>query len=167
MWRSWESDAGFQARCTGPTELWDFLLAHGDGIIEVPADRWSLDRYYDPDPDMPGRMYTRSGGFLQDSLWDFDPEFFGISPREASIMDPQQRLLLEVTQEAMDDAGVSGRVAGRPVGVYIGAITADNMMLRQRAHHPGGGRPPTPPRPARSPCCPTGSLSCTTCAGRA
>ena len=26
----------------GPDELWDFLLAHGDGIIEVPADRWSL-----------------------------------------------------------------------------------------------------------------------------
>ena len=115
----------------GPTQLWDFLLAHGDGIVEVPADRWSLDRYYDPDPDMPGRMYTRSGGFLQDSLWDFDGEFFGISPREASIMNPQQRLLLEVTQEAMDDAGVSGRVARQPVGVYIGATSADNMTLRQ------------------------------------
>ena len=114
----------------GPDQLWDFLLAHGDGIIEVPADRWSLDRYYDPDPDMPGRMYTRSGGFLQGSLWDFDPEFFGISPREASTMDPQQRLLLEVTQEAMDDAGVPGRVAGRPVGVYVGAFTVDNMVLR-------------------------------------
>src|SRR4051794_39743451 len=113
-----------------PDELWGFLLAHGDGIIEVPADRWSLERYYDPDPKTPGRMYTRSGGFLQDSLWDFDPEFFGISPREASIMDPQQRLLLEVAQEAMDDAGVSGRVAGRPVGVYIGGFTADNMVLR-------------------------------------
>ena len=112
-------------------QLWDFLLARGDGIIEVPADRWSLDRFYDPDPDMPGRMYTRSGGFLQESLWDFDPEFFGISPREAATMDPQQRLLLEVTQEAMDDAGVSGRLAGRPVGVYVGAFTADNQLLRQ------------------------------------
>jgi acyl transferase domain-containing protein/NADPH:quinone reductase-like Zn-dependent oxidoreductase len=114
----------------GPDELWDFLLAHGDGMIEVPADRWSLERYYDPDPETPGRMYTRSGGFLQDSLWDFDPEFFGISPREASIMDPQQRLLLEVAQEAMDDAGVSGQVAGRPVGVYVGGFTADNLVLR-------------------------------------
>ena len=116
---------------SGPEQLWDFLLARGDGIIEVPPDRWSLDRYYDPDPEMAGRMYTRSGGFLQSSLWDFDPEFFGISPREASIMDPQQRLMLEVAQEAMDDAGVSGRVAGRQVGVYIGAVNADNMVLRQ------------------------------------
>src|SRR5271154_7175914 len=114
----------------GPDQLWDFLLAHGDGMIEVPADRWNLDRFYDPDPNMPGRMYTRSGGFLQDSLWDFDPEFFGVSPREASIMDPQQRLLLEVTQEAMDDAGVSSQVAGRPVGVYVGGFMSDNNLLR-------------------------------------
>lgn len=114
----------------GPGQLWDFLLARGDGIVEVPPDRWNLDRFYDPDPDMPGRMYTRSGGFLQDSLWDFDPEFFGISPREAAIMDPQQRLLLEVTQEAMDDAGVAGRVAGRQVGVYVGGFMSDNNLLR-------------------------------------
>ncbi len=117
-------------RVHGPDQLWQFLVSRGDGIVEVPEDRWRLDRYYDPDPEVPGRMYTRSGGFLQDSLWDFDPEFFGISPREASIMDPQQRLLLEVAQEAMDDAGISGRVAGRPVGVYVGGFTADNMVLR-------------------------------------
>lgn len=98
--------------------------------MEVPKDRWDINRYYDPDPDMPGRMYTRQGGFLTDSLWNFDPEFFGISPREASIMDPQQRLLLQVTQEALDDAGVGGRVAGRPVGVYVGGFTSDNMLLR-------------------------------------
>ena len=115
---------------SGPEQLWDFLLERRDGMVEVPADRWSLDRYYDPDPDMPGRMYMRSGGFLQGSLWDFDPEFFGISPREASALDPQQRLLLEVAQEAMDDAGVSGRVAGRQVGVYVGADAVDNMILR-------------------------------------
>ena len=42
-------------------------------------------------------------------------------------MDPQQRLLLEVTQEAMDDAGVSGRVAGRQVGVYVGGFMSDNI----------------------------------------
>ena len=131
----------------GPEQLWDFLLAHGDGIIEVPADRWSLDRFYDPDPDMPGRMYTRSGGFLHDSLWDFDPEFFGISPREASTMDPQQRLLLEVTQEAMDDAGVSGRVAGRPVGVYMGADCLDNMLLRTGFMTPRTVDPPLTPLP--------------------
>lgn len=112
------------------SELWSFLLNKGDGIVEVPPERWSLERFYDPDPDVPGRAYTRRGGFLTDSLEDFDPEYFGISPREASIMDPQQRLLLEVAQEALDDAGHASRVAGRAVGVYVGGFTADNMAAR-------------------------------------
>lgn len=113
-----------------PREFWEFLLRKGDGIVEVPTDRWSLDRYYDPDPDAPGRMYTRHGGFLTDSYWDFDPEYFGISPREASIMDPQQRLLLEVAVEALDDAGLGPRVGGGEVGVYIGGFTSDNLASR-------------------------------------
>lgn len=112
------------------SDLWQFLLNKGDGMVEIPPDRWSLERFYDPDPEVPGRMYTRRGGFLTDSLQDFDPEYFGISPREASIMDPQQRLLLEVAQEALDDAGHAGKVAGRQVGVYVGGFTADNMAAR-------------------------------------
>ncbi|WP_157195509.1 type I polyketide synthase, partial [Nocardia tenerifensis] len=110
--------------------FWDVLCAKKDAVVEVPADRWSLDKFYDPDPEAPGRMYSRRGGFLTDSLWDFDPEFFGISPREASIIDPQQRLLLEVCWEALDDAGLAARVAGRAVGVYIGAFTSDNAVGR-------------------------------------
>src|SRR5574340_652183 len=99
----------------------------------MPSNRWSLDKYYDPDPDAPGRMYTRRGGFLTDSLWDFDPEFFGISPREASILDPQQRLLLEVSWEALDDAGLAGSVSGRSVGVYVGGFTSDSVVARMTA----------------------------------
>ncbi len=120
----------------GPQELWNFLLDKGDGIVDIPPDRWSLEKYYDPDPEVPGRMYTRRGGFLTDDYRQFDPEFFGISAREASIMDPQQRLLLEVAHEALDDAGHAGTVAGRPVGVYIGGFTMDNQMLR----HTGSAR---------------------------
>ncbi|MFI6044053.1 SDR family NAD(P)-dependent oxidoreductase [Nocardia sp. NPDC051321] len=110
--------------------FWDLLRHKKDGIVEVPPDRWNLDKFYDPDPEAPGRMYSRRGGFLTDSPWDFDPEFFGISPREASIIDPQQRLLLEVCWEALDDAGLTARVPGRPVGVYIGAFTSDNGIAR-------------------------------------
>jgi acyl transferase domain-containing protein/NADPH:quinone reductase-like Zn-dependent oxidoreductase/acyl carrier protein len=120
---------------SGP-ELWDFLMAKGDGMIEVPADRWNLDRFYHPDPDAPGRMYTRRGGFLTDSLWEFDSEYFGISPREAAIMDPQQRLLLETAVEALDDAGLAGQVAGTAVGVYIGGFMVDNQASR----HMGAAR---------------------------
>ncbi|MFD4365993.1 SDR family NAD(P)-dependent oxidoreductase [Rhodococcus sp. NPDC058521] len=116
-----------------PASFWQFLMDKGDGIVEVPEDRWSLEKFYDPDPDAPGRMYTKKGGFLTQSLWDFDPEFFGISPREASIMDPQQRLLLEVAWEALDDAGMAARVGGRSVGVYVGGFTNDSAYARVAA----------------------------------
>lgn len=110
--------------------FWEFMISKGDGIVDIPADRWNADRFYDPDPEAPGRMYTRRGGFLTQSLWDFDPEFFGISPREASVTDPQQRLLLEVAWEALDDAGHAGRITGAPIGVYVGGFTNDSAGLR-------------------------------------
>lgn len=120
----------FPGGVRSPEDLWSFLLNKGDGMADMPPERWNAERFFDPDPDVPGHYYTRRAGFLQDSLEAFDPEFFGISPREASIMDPQQRLLLEVAQEALDDAGLAGRVAGRAVGVYIGGFTCDNLVMR-------------------------------------
>jgi acyl transferase domain-containing protein/NADP-dependent 3-hydroxy acid dehydrogenase YdfG/aryl carrier-like protein len=120
----------FPGGAANPEQFWHFLINKGDGIGPVPADRWRISDYYDPDPETPGRMYTKHGGFLQESLWDFDPDFFGISAREASVMDPQQRLLLEVAWEALDDAGLAGHVAGRSVGVYVGGFTNDSVISR-------------------------------------
>ena len=113
-----------------PDQYWDFMLRRGDGIVEVPEDRWNVNLFYDADPDAPGRAYTRHGGFVTLSPWDFDAEFFGISPREAEVMDPQQRWVLEVAWEALDDAGISGCVRGRNVGVYVGGFMSDNQIRR-------------------------------------
>ena len=120
----------FAGGVTDAASLWQFLLEKRDGIVEVPADRWSLAKYYDADPDAPGRMYTRKGGFLTESIWDFDADFFGIPPREASLMDPQQRLLLEVSWEALDDAGLTGQAIGGSVGVFVGGFTSDCVLAR-------------------------------------
>ena len=96
-----------------------------DAITEVPADRFNLHAFYDPDPAAPGKMNTRWGGFLE-QVDQFDPHFFGISPREAARMDPQQRLLLEVAWEALQDAGqVAERLAGTQTGVFIGISNND------------------------------------------
>ncbi|BCK55723.1 type I polyketide synthase [Nocardia wallacei] len=126
-----------------PASFWDFLIRQGDGIVEVPPDRWSLDKFYDPDPEAPGRMYTRHGGFLAQSLWEFDADFFGISQREASILDPQQRLLLEVAWEALDDGGMAGRVGGRDVGVFVGGFMMDNAVGRNVVRHAINSHTPT------------------------
>lgn len=113
-----------------PVSFWKFLMDKGDGVTEIPADRWRIDRFYDPDPEAPGRMYVRQAGFLTHSLWDFDAEFFGISQKEAAILDPQQRLLLETSWEALDDAGMAGRISGSSLGVFVGGFVLDNAMSR-------------------------------------
>ena len=109
-----------------PQQYWDFMLRKGDGIVEVPGDRWNVNLFYDPDRSAPGRAYTRHGGFVAHSPWDFDAEFFGISPREAEMMDPQQRWVLEVAWEALDDAGLAGVVSRGDVGVFVGSFMNDS-----------------------------------------
>lgn len=91
---------------TGPQSYWEFLENGTDAVIEVPADRWDGDAFYDPDPMAPGRMPTKWGAYLND-IAGFDADFFGITPREAAAMDPQQRVLLEVAWEALENAGLA------------------------------------------------------------
>jgi polyketide synthase 12/myxalamid-type polyketide synthase MxaB len=112
-------------RAATSSEFWQNLVGGVDCIREVPADRWDVDALYDPDPDAAGKMITRWGGFI-DGADQFDPMFFGVSPREASRMDPQQRLALEVAWEALEDAAlVPAELAGRAVGVFMGACAND------------------------------------------
>jgi acyl transferase domain-containing protein len=103
----------------------DLLWNGTDAIADIPAERWSLDEYYDEDLDAPGKMSTRYGGFV-DAVDQFDAEFFGISPREAASMDPQQRMLLQVAWEAIEDAGhAPGGLSGSRTGVYLGICNND------------------------------------------
>lgn len=114
---------------SNPEGFWQLLRDGVDAITEVPANRWDANAFYDPNPDIPGKMNTRWGGFLE-HVDRFDPQFFGISPREAARMDPQQRLLMEVAWEALEDAGLApGKLAGTQTGVFIGISTGDYGQL--------------------------------------
>ena len=108
-----------------PETFWEFLADGRSGIVEVPEDRWTLDRYYHEDPSVPGRMHTKWGGFTE-NLDKFDARFWGITPREAQRMDPQQRWLLETAWEAIEDSGTApSRLRGTSVGCFVGVSTHD------------------------------------------
>jgi 3-oxoacyl-(acyl-carrier-protein) synthase/thioesterase domain-containing protein/enoyl-CoA hydratase/carnithine racemase/acyl carrier protein len=117
--------AGQFPKSKSTTELWD-NLAHGtDCISEIPATRWSIDRYYDPDPKAPGKTDCKYMGALED-VDKFDPLFFGISPTEAEIMDPQQRLFLENCWACIEDSGLSpSSLSGSRCGVFAGCGPGD------------------------------------------
>ncbi len=108
-----------------PTEFWKLLQDGVDAITDVPADRFKIDEYYDPELGRPGKMNSRWGGFISD-VDRFDADFFGITPREAESMDPQQRILLEIAYEALEDGGIPlERIAGSNTGVFIGIAHTD------------------------------------------
>jgi len=113
----------FPGGAATPEAFWQLLRSGGDATGEIPAERWDVEAFYDPDRDAAGKMYTRRGAFLQD-IRGFDAQFFGISPREAAMMDPQQRLLVEVAWEALEDAGQSlSKLGGSSTGTFIGMMS--------------------------------------------
>ena len=113
-----------------PQTFWKLLCDGVDAVREIPADRWSIDAYYDPVPGRTGKSITRFAGCV-DGIDRFDPAFFGISPREAAFMDPQQRMLLETAWEALEDSGqVASHLRGSPTGVFIGISTHDYELLQ-------------------------------------
>lgn len=118
----------FPGDANNPGAFWRLLHDGVDAVSDIPADRLDVSRHYHPDPEVPGKIATRFGGYLQ-GIDQFDAHAFGISPREASTMDPQQRLLLEVTWEALEHAGCApDRMGGTPTGVFVGIGTGDYLQ---------------------------------------
>ena len=145
--------------------FWDLLARGGDAITEVPPDRWDVDAYYDPDPDAPGKMYTRWGGFL-DRIDEFGPAFFSIAPREAVSMDPQQRLLLEISWQALENAEpCPGPVSGASRSACLSGLAPPISANWRSCRAPPRSTPTTAPA-ARCRSRPGGSRIFSACADR-
>jgi acyl transferase domain-containing protein/acyl carrier protein len=122
----------FPGEANSPERFWQLLHNGLDAMREIPAQRWDVDAFYDPQPGQPGKIYAREGGFLTD-IDRFDPDFFNISPREAATLDPQQRLLLEVTWESLEQAAIPpAQLRNSQTGVFLGMMPAEYTLL---THH--------------------------------
>jgi acyl transferase domain-containing protein/NAD(P)-dependent dehydrogenase (short-subunit alcohol dehydrogenase family)/acyl carrier protein len=115
--------------CDGRS-FWRLMQDEVDAVTPVPRERFDIDAFYDANPEAPGKIAAREGGFLGD-VDRFDPAFFGISPREAQGMDPQQRLLLEVSWEALEHAcQPANRLERSATGVYVAVCGSDYAYLQ-------------------------------------
>ncbi|PDV98611.1 hypothetical protein A9Q02_14585 [Candidatus Chloroploca asiatica] len=130
--------ASFFPQAHDVTTYWDNILRERDSITDVPPSRWKLEDYYDPDPTVPDKTYSRRGGFLPDL--DFDPLEFGLPPNILEVTDVSQLLALVAARQAFDDAGYGegcGYDFGR-TGVVLGIGGGQKLMtpLISRLQYP-------------------------------
>jgi len=140
----------FPGGVSSKDSLWKLLVEGREGIVEVPSDRWNVERYYDAEPGVAGKSIALRGGFI-DAIDQFDPQFFGISPREAPYVDPQHRLLLETAWEAIEDAGlVLDLERGTDLGVFVGISHNDYQGIQSTSFDHFGIGPYSPTGSAHS-----------------
>src|SRR5688572_14702411 len=130
--------------------FWKLLVDGREAVCEIPPDRWNIERFYDPEPGIPGKSVAKRGGFVE-GIDQFDPQFFGISPREAPYIDPQQRLLLETAWEAIENAGmVLDFEKGTELSVFVGISHNDYQLIQSTPWEHGGISPHSPTGSAHS-----------------
>ncbi len=117
-------------------QYWELLREGRDAVSLIPADRWDRDRYYHPDREAPGKMYTREAAFIDAPFTGFDAGFFNIAGREARQLDPQQRLLLEMSWEAFEQGAINPAAwQGRRVGVFLGLTNNEYSHAHRDSYH--------------------------------
>ena len=119
-------------------EYWHKIITKADCITDVPASRWNVDDYYDPNPRAPDKTYCKRGGFIPEI--DFNPMEFGIPPNQLEVTDISQLLALAVAKEALKDAGYQGDKPfdNEHTGVVLGVALARQltMPLAARLQYP-------------------------------
>ncbi len=99
---------------------WNNILNRVDAMTEIPAGRWDWKTYFDPDPRAKDKIYSKWGGFLDETT--FDPVEFGMPPNSLKSIDPMQLLALKAARRAMEDAGYWERPFDRSrASVILGA----------------------------------------------
>ena len=124
------------ASCT--SEYWENVLTARDCITPVPLTHWRPEDYYDADTSKKDMTYGRTGGFLEEYL--FDPLAFGMAPNSIEATDSSQLVGMVAAHQALVDAGYGpGRDFDRQrVSCILGVTGALELVipLGARLGHP-------------------------------
>jgi acyl transferase domain-containing protein len=129
---------GVGAFMPGSTDLggfWRNVLTGRDLLTEVPADRWLVEDYYDPDPRAADKTYGRRGAFLP--RVGFDPISYGIPPNSLPAIDTSQLLALMVADRVLADCAVDLPGDRGRVSVLLGVSSLQLLVeASARLHRP-------------------------------
>ena len=108
-------------------KFWQNIREGVSSIREVPRDRWNPDFYYDADPKVPDKTYSKIGGWVEDWEWDPLKWKLPIPPRVGQLMDKTQRLGVATAREALADYGYPARPLNqeRTAVIYGNAMGGD------------------------------------------
>ncbi|MBC1237282.1 type I polyketide synthase, partial [Nostoc sp. 2RC] len=119
-------------------EYWEKIIHKVDCITDVPASRWNIEEYYDPNPRASDKTYCKRGGFIPDV--NFNPMEFGLPPNILEVTDISQLLGLIVAKAAMEDAGYgeSRQFDRQATGVILGVALGRQLgvPLTARMQYP-------------------------------
>ncbi|HSD29700.1 MAG TPA: SDR family NAD(P)-dependent oxidoreductase [Vicinamibacteria bacterium] len=95
-------------------------------ITEVPPERWSIEDYYDPDPAVPAKTYSKIGAWVRG--FSFDWKRWHVPPRVSAAMDEGQQWAIAITAEALADYGYPQR----KLDTERTAVVLGNAMAGER-----------------------------------
>jgi acyl transferase domain-containing protein/acyl carrier protein len=104
--------------------FWENVKNGRYSIAEVPPERWDPALYYDPDPAVPDKTYSKIGGWVREHVWEPMKWHLPIPPRVSGAMDETQQWAIECTREALEDYGYPQR----PLNLERTAVILGNAM---------------------------------------
>ena len=100
-------------------KYWDNIKTGKSSIKEVSKERWDPILFYDPDPNVPDKTYSKIGGFIDN--YPFNSLEFRIPPKIADKIDAVQKMALAAAKQALQEAGYKdGLLKTENTGVIVG-----------------------------------------------
>ena len=89
--------------------FWENIKNGRYSITDVSPERWDPTDYYDADPTVPDKAYSKIGGWVREYPWEPMKWKLAIPPRVADAMDGAQKWAIACTREALEDYGYPNR----------------------------------------------------------